>query len=109
MGNNPEVIKASGDNEDYPISVDVVMQEWQAEVRCLSPGVVDGLTVGSPATLTWTAEGVAGTTTNDIDYTLANGVLTDTSFQFEHKQYGEATARVECYSSDGSTSPLSVA
>jgi hypothetical protein len=102
----------SADGDRYPTAIVNLMSKPTASVTTADVGLAfDGtkFPVGADAALSATLNDAKGASGGSVIFTLANAVLENVQGNGQHGQFASATLNFQAYSSDGTTSPLSIA
>jgi len=106
------VLNGSGDNALYDTATDVVGIRRMCRISTEDLADMNAFDTGDEGTLVsiHKAQGNnAGTAeAGDLTFTLSNAVCTSKGQSGRHRQWGQATAEFQAYSSDGATDPLAV-
>jgi hypothetical protein len=107
VGQGGQLIKFKGDIDLYPTIIANVDNEPHASITTADVGTMMGFVPGTSGTLTATLNDAKGTAGGAVVFALANAVFENADTQAQHAQFGSVTGTWQCYSSDGSTNPLS--
>jgi hypothetical protein len=107
IGQGGSLIKFKGDTDVYPTIIASVDQEPHASVTTADVGTMMGFSPGTTATLTATLNDAKQASGGAVNFTLINAVFENADTQAQHAQFGSVTGTWQCFSSDGSTNPLS--
>ena len=107
IGQGGQLIKFKGDTDIYPTIIANVDNEPHASITTADVGTMMGFVPGTSATLTATLNDAKSAAGGAVNFTLANAVFENADTQAQHAQFGSVTGTWQCYSSDGSTNPLS--
>jgi hypothetical protein len=107
IGQGGSLIKFKGDTDLYPTIIASVDNEPHASITTADVGTMMGFVPGTAATLTATLEDAKGASGGAVVFTLINATFENADTQAQHAQFGSVTGTWQCFSSDGSTNPLS--
>jgi hypothetical protein len=107
IGQGGQLIKFKGDTDIYPTIIANVDNEPHASITTADVGTMMGFIPGTSATLSATLNDAKNASGGAVVFTLANAVFENADTQAQHAQFGSVTGTWQCYSSDGSTNPLS--
>jgi len=99
----------SGDLDVYPTVIANLMNNPHASVTTADIGTMQGFAPGTTSTLTATLSDALKQSGGAIVFTLVNAVFENHDPQAQHAAFGSTTGTWKAFSSDGSTSPLSIA
>ena len=105
-GASAEVISSSADNELFPTVVQVVSKKVKFTVRIMDVVAAVGLSVGQSGSFTCKLAALGTGAAQQL--TISNAVCTGVAASSEYGRAGEAVARFEAASSNGTTSPISI-
>jgi hypothetical protein len=110
FGQGGQLIKFKGDTDLYPTIIAAVDTEPHASITTADVGtVMSSFVPGTTSTLTAQLNDAKGASGGAVVFTLANAVFENADAQAQHAQFGSVTGTWQAFSSDGSTSPLSIA
>jgi hypothetical protein len=107
IGQGGSLIKFKGDTDLYPTIIANVDNEPHASITTADVGTMMGFSPGTAATLNATLEDAKGQSGGAVVFTLVNAVFENADTQAQHAQFGSVTGTWQCFSTDGSTNPLS--
>ena len=110
---NPQAtdIKGSGDGDLYNTAAGVVAIDYMVTVDTQHAALLNAVPPGTYGTLVWTTpDAYNGTATGGggLTYTLVNAYFMGPNLTHPHRDFATASFVFHSYSSDGTTSPLSV-
>jgi hypothetical protein len=82
-------------------------QEPHASITTADVGTMMGFNPGAVGSLAMTLNDAKSASGGAVVFTLANSVFENADTQAAHAQWGTVTGTWQCYSTDGSTNPLS--
>ncbi|HEY1117566.1 MAG TPA: hypothetical protein VGE43_07665 [Acidimicrobiales bacterium] len=97
----------AGDNDRWHTAVVASMNAVNASVTSSDEAVLMGLAGGTTGTFTATHKDAKLASGGDIVYTILNAVCGNVTAGGAHGQYGSSTLNMQCFSADGTTSPIS--
>ena len=109
VGQGGQLIKFKGDTNIFPVIIANVDQEPHFSVTTADIGTMMGFAPGLTASLTASLNDALGASDGGIAFTLANAVFENADAQAQHAQFGTVTGTWQAFSSDGTTTPLSLA
>jgi len=101
------VVTSSGDNELFPTIIQVVQKSIKFSVQVMDVVSAIGLAVGQSGTFTCKLAALGAGAAQLL--TITNALCTGVSASSAYGSAGAATVSFEAASSDGTTSPLSIA
>ena len=108
VGQGGNLIKFKGDTDVYPTIIAMVDQEPHMSITTADVGTMMGFNPGQVGTLTATLnDAKSRQRRRGRSSRCANAVFENADTQAQHAQFGSVTGTWQCYSSDGSTNPLS--
>jgi hypothetical protein len=107
IGQGGSLIKFKGDTDMYPTVIANVDNEPHVSITTADVGTMMGFAPGAAGTLNATLNDARGATGGSVVFVLANAVFENADTQAQHAQFGSVTGTWQCYSTDGSTNPLS--
>src|SRR5262249_9154443 len=107
IGQGGSLLKFKGDTDIYPTVIAALDIEPHASVTTADVSVLMGFPPGVSSSLTATQKDAKGASGGDIVWTLANAVFENADSQGAHAQWGTVTGTWQCFSSDGTTNPVS--
>ena len=109
VGQGGQLIKFKGDTNIFPVIIANVDQEPHFSVTTADVGTMMGFTPGVTSTLAASLNDALGASEGGIAFTMANAVFENADAQAQHAQFGTVTGTWQAFSSDGLTTPLSLA
>jgi hypothetical protein len=107
VGQGGQLIKFKGDVDNYPTIIANVDNEPHASITTADVGTMMGFSPGTTGTLVATLNDAKLAAGGAVNFTLINAVFENADTQAQHAQFGSVTGTWQCFSSDGSTNPLS--
>jgi hypothetical protein len=107
IGQGGNLLKFKGDTDIYPTVIAALDIEPHASVTTADVAVIMGFTPGVSSSLTATQKDAKGASGGEILWTVANAVFENGDQSGAHAQWGTVTGTWQCFSSDGSTNPVS--
>lgn len=101
------LIKFKGDTDIYPTIIAAVDIEPSLSITTADVGTMMGFSPGAGGTVLLTMKDSKLASGGDVNFTLANAVFENADTGGAHAQFGSVTGTWQCYSTDGSTNPLS--
>ena len=102
-----QTVKFHGDDSPWPQAVAISTFDSSATLKSGDEATILSIAIGATGTFTATHVDALHATNGNIVYTLANAIVTDRDTGGDYGKFGDATLKIEAYSSDGSTPPLS--
>ena len=97
----------SGDADRFPTTVANTMNRPRVTIRTGNPAVTIAFAGGTTGALAATHNDSKLATGGAIVYAIANAVVSGNGTGGQHAQFGDGTISFECFSSDGTTNPIS--
>jgi hypothetical protein len=107
VGQGGNLIKFKGDTDNFPTIIAMVDQEPHISITTADVGTMMGFVPGAVGSVLMTLNDAKSATGGAVNFTAANAVFENADTQAQHAQFGSVTGTWQCYSSDGSTNPLS--
>ena len=104
-----KLLKFSGDTDVYTTIIANVLNEPTAQFTTADVGTIMGIAPGATNTLSATLNDARGATGGAVVFTMINAVFENADTTAAHAQLGSVTGTWHAFSSDGVTSPLSLA
>lgn len=102
------LLKYSGDLDRYPTVIINNDNNPSMSLRSSDPGTVMTLVPGTTGVIHATHKDAAKVSGGDVVYIMINAVVESPSTSGSHAQFGTSSLSLQAYSSDGSTTPLSL-
>ena len=109
---NTSILKESGDADFINTFAGAVSVDWVIDIQFINTGALSAIAPGAVGTLAFTVNDARnGATTGGgaMIYTISNAVYDPGAMNHQHRQMSTASLQMHTYSTDGSTSPVSVA
>lgn len=107
INTNTTLTPYMGDVDVWPSAVVATSNAASVTIQSSDPATLMGIGPGSVGTLTATNKDAKKQTGGDIVYTIVNAVAGEVQTTGSHAQYSNATITFQCFSTDGSTNPIS--
>jgi hypothetical protein len=102
-----ELIDFSGDNDRYPVVIANSVNRPSCDITSGDVATLFGIGGGTGGSVAATQLDALGATGGSIDWAMINCVSGGAQQSGQWGQFATATLHVRCYSTDGTTNPLS--
>jgi len=102
------LVKFKGDTNIYPVVIANADNEPTVSITSGDVGTLYGIAIGATGTITGTLNDALQASGGAINFTVSNAVFRGPSMSAQHAAFASATGNWDCFSSDGTMSPIGI-